>query len=283
MFQLGDFCLTTISGGRFRIDGGTMFGIVPRALWSRLVDVDERNTIAQATNCLLIQTPQTTVLIDTGYGSHLGEKQRQNFAAESGNPLLESLAAAGVEPGDVDTVVLTHLHFDHAGGCVLRDSSNTLVPAFPNAAYVMQRGEWELATAGVPELRNAYPQDNLLPLERAGCLRLIGSQDEILPGIRPILTPGHTEFHQSIRIESDGQVAVYLGDLCPSSNHLPTMWCMSYDTHMIETRKHKPQVLGEIADNKWLALFDHDPRCAAARIARDDRRDFVTTETIEWM
>ncbi|MDA1017611.1 MAG: MBL fold metallo-hydrolase [Planctomycetota bacterium] len=272
--QLGAFELATISGGRMWLDGGTMFGVVPKTLWSRMVECDEKNLIPQATNCLLVQTPDRLVLIDTGYGSKLTEKQQRILKTDVGDPLSASLDAVGVSVDRIDLVILTHLHFDHAGGSTRRDDAGELVPAFPNAEYVVQRGEWDVAAANLPELHGAYSADDFLPLRDSGRLRLVEPDEEIVPGFRARVTPGHTEWHQSIVIESDGQTAVYLGDLCPSTHHLPMAWCMSYDIHMLETRRQKRRLLGEIADNGWLAFFDHDPACPVARIERDETREF---------
>ncbi|MGH7127394.1 MAG: MBL fold metallo-hydrolase [Planctomycetaceae bacterium] len=278
--KLGQFELTTISGGRFSIDGGTMFGVVPKTLWNRVVPADEGNFIPQATNCVLVRTGRQTMLIDTGYGSKLDEKQRRIFRSEEGDPLLDSLASKGVTPEEIDVVVLSHLHFDHAGGATRRDESGKLVPTFPNAEYVAQRREWETASADLPELRGAYPQENFLPLAETGQLRLIEGDGEILPGFRARVTGGHTTFHMAIVIESDGETAVYLGDICPMWGHLPTLWCMAYDVDLLETRRVKPRLLGEIADSGWLALSDHDAQHAAARIRRDEKRDFAVSDAL---
>lgn len=279
--KLGQFELTTVSGGSFRLDGGTMFGVVPKAIWRRAIEVDEDNTISQTTNCLLVRGADMTILIDTGYGSRLPAKQREFLKAEAGTPLLDSLAEHGVRPADVNMVILTHLHFDHAGGCLSVAEDGELVRTFPNAEYVVQLGEWNLATADLPELENAYPSDNFLPLRESGALRFLDGEEEIANGIRGLPTPGHTQFHQSIQIESEGQVAVYLGDLCPSTRHLASHWCMAYDTNMLETRRQKTKLLGTIADRNWLALFDHDPDHAAARLRRDEIKQFLPTELIE--
>jgi len=279
--KLGEMTLTTISGGRFRIDGGTMFGVVPKLLWNPIFPADDRNTIAQATNCVFVQTGERNVLIDTGYGSKLSEKQQKVFTSEAGDPLVSSLLAVGVQASEIDTVVLSHLHFDHAGGATRKAESGNLVPTFPNAEYVAQRQEWNNATSGVPELRSAYPIDNLLPLEDSGQLKLVEGDVEVIPGIRFMVTGGHTAAHAVVFIESAGETAVFLADICPSWRHLRTLWCMAYDVDLLQVRREKPKLLGDIADNGWLALSDHDPDHAAARIARDDRRDFVTTELIE--
>lgn len=279
--QLGDFKLTTISGGRFLIDGGTMFGVVPKLLWERKFRPDEQNYIPQATNCVLVESDERRVLIDTGYGSKLSDKERQIFGSEEGDPLVDSLSGAGFGVEEIDTVILSHLHFDHAGGATRMNEAGELAPTFPNAEYVAQKLEWEIATSGVPELRGAYPQDNLLPLEAAGQLRLIDGDEEILPGMRAIVTGGHTRGHMAIAIESGGDTAIFLGDICPTTRHFRSLWCMAYDVDLLQTRRSKPELLGQIADNGWLALFDHDPDCAAARIERAERIEFDVVEAMD--
>ena len=277
--HFGELELQTVSGGKFRIDGGTMFGVVPKVLWTKVCPCAEDNTIAQNTNCVLVRSESKIVLIDTGYGSKLSEKQRRVFQAEEGDPLLRSLQARGLTANDVDVVILSHLHFDHAGGATRLNDQGELVPTFPRAEYVAQRLEWVTATAGFPELRGAYPQENLLPLMDSGRLRLIDGNVEIVPGIHAWVTGGHTQGHSAIVIRSGGETAVYLGDLCPTSGHLPMAWGMSYDVDTLQLRRKKPEVLGRIADENWLALFDHDSAVAAARLSRDDRRDFTVSES----
>lgn len=279
--HLGQFNLTTISGGTFRIDGGTMFGVVPKALWSKVFPCDEKNNIDQNTNCVLVRDGKRNILIDTGYGSKFTEKQRKIFASEAGDPLVENLQAAGLSVDDIDTVILSHLHFDHAGGATQQTEDGTLVPTFPNAQYVAQRLEWVTATAGFPELRGAYPQENLLPLKESGQLRLIDGNVELLPGIQAHMTGGHTKGHSAIIIESDGETAVYLGDICPTTRHLPSLWGMAYDVDTLEVRRNKPQLLGQIAEDNWWALFDHDPLHAATKLVRDSKRDFAISDAIE--
>lgn len=278
---LGDLQLTTISGGVCRIDGGTMFGVVPKVLWKRTVDVDEGNLIPMATNCVLIETGDQKVLIETGYGSKFDEKKRRIHHGEPGDPLVENLAKQGVDVEQIDTVILSHLHFDHAGGATQFDERGNLRTTFPNATYVAQRHEWINATSGFPELVGAYPQENLLPIQEAGQLRLIDGNEEILPGIRAQVTGGHTLGHQVLIIESRGEMAVFMGDICPMEAHLPPLWCMGYDVDLLQTRRVKPDLLGQIADRGWLALFDHDPRYAAARLRRDEKRGFAVAEGIE--
>jgi len=278
--QLGDFEISTVSGGHYWIDGGTMFGVVPRVMWERQWEVDDQNRIPQRTNCLLVEAGSKRVLIDTGFGSKLTDKQRRHIHAEDGDPLLKSLQEHGLQPDDIDVVVFTHLHFDHAGGATQFDGDQKLVPTFPRAQYVVQRREWLNATANFPELRGAYSDDNLLPLSQSGRLRLIDGDVEIEPGLRAIVTGGHTDGHQAIMIESGDHTAVYVGDICATTRHLPVLWCLGYDVHMQQTRRAKIDLLGQIADQNWLVLFPHDPHTAAARLRRDPHKDFLIADSI---
>ena len=277
--KLGQFTIATVSGGRFRPDGGTMFGVVPKVMWSKLIAVDEFNCIAQATNCVLVQTGKQNVLIDTGYGGKLRDKERVLLRADPGDPIVDNLRAKGFAPEDIDLVILSHLHFDHAGGGIKREGEK-LLTTFPRAEYVVQRLEWEVAMAGYPELRAAYPLENIAPLENSGQLRLVDGDVEIVPGIFGRITGGHTNGQQALFIQSEGETAVYLADACPTTRHLPSLWCMSYDMDLLQSRRIKPLLLGEIADRNWLALFDHDPDFAAARLGRDPDREFAVTETM---
>jgi glyoxylase-like metal-dependent hydrolase (beta-lactamase superfamily II) len=277
--KLGQFTISTVSGGRFRPDGGTMFGVVPKVMWSKLISVDQYNCIPQATNCVLVQTGRQNVLIDTGYGSKLRDKERTLLSADPGDPIVDNLKAKGLTPDDIDVVILSHLHFDHAGGGI-RLADGKLVTTFPRAEYVVQRLEWEIAMAGYPELRAAYPVDNFEPLKDSGQLRLVDGDGEIIPGIYARITGGHTNGQQALFIESAGQTAVYLADACPTWRHLPSLWCMSYDMDLLQSRRIKPLLLGEIADRGWLALSDHDPDHAAARLRRDPDREFAVIEAI---
>lgn len=276
--QLGSFELLTISGGNYWIDGGTMFGVVPRVMWQRQFELDDHNRIPQRTNCLLIKTGSKNILIDTGYGTKLSDKQRHHINAESGDPLGISLAEHGLTAQDIDLVIFSHLHFDHAGGATHRNAAGELVPTFPRAEYVVQRREWMNATAHLPELRGAYNDDDLEPLQASGRLRLIDGNVEIEPGLRAYVTGGHTEGHQSIFIDSAGERAVFIGDLCATYRHLPVLWCLGYDVHMQQTRRAKIDLLGQIADNGWWVIFPHDPNVITTKLRRDPHRDFACLE-----
>ncbi len=279
--EIGELQITTVPGGDFRLDGGAMFGVVPRPLWTKRSAPDEQNRIALATNCTLVRVDGLRVLIDTGYGTKLTEKERKVFATESDGGVVASLAAAGVRPEEIDVVVFSHLHFDHAGGGTVRSDSGRIVPTFPNARYCVQRKEWETATSGLSEWVTSYPPENFECLADTGQLELIDGDREIVPGVRVILTGGHSPGHQLVVLESEGQLGVYLGDICPTWNHLRQMWCMAYDAHVSEVRRKKPEILGWLADSSAWLLSDHDPQRPWVKIRRDGKREFVVVDGSE--
>lgn len=278
--QLGNWQLDVISGGKLRLDGGAMFGVVPRTMWEKKQPADERNRIQMATNCLLLRNDTQTLLIDTGYGDKFDERGRDLFCLEDGSPLLESLSSVGVAAEDIDTVVLSHLHFDHAGGATTKDGRGNLRPTFPNARYVTQQKEWDAAVGGAPELKGSYPLDNLLPIKDSGQLELVDGQAEIFPGLTAWPTPGHTKGHQALILETPEQTVAYLADVCPMVAHLPAMWCMAYDVDLLESRRNKPQTLGRAADENWLVIFCHDPAVVGGRLQRDDKREFSVSDPL---
>jgi glyoxylase-like metal-dependent hydrolase (beta-lactamase superfamily II) len=271
---LGDFQLTSVSGGTLWIDGGNMFGVVPRMMWERACPPDDKNRILLDTNCLFVRTPDSLGLIDTGYGEKGAAKFRERHVLEDGFPLLHSLAAADVSPDQVNWVILTHLHFDHAGGCTTRDADGQLRPTFPHARHFIQRTEWDDATSSKPELAGSYFPDDFLPLKEAGLLQLVDETVDVIPGVSTRRTNGHTRGHQIVTLTSNEQEAWYLGDLCPLTPHVRTFWSMAYDQFPLTVRTTKPPILGEIADRQHLAIFGHDPQCRFAHIRRDKRSEW---------
>lgn len=263
---LGSFVIRPISGGQYRIDGGTLFGVVPKLLWERHFPPDENNRILQETNCLLIETGQKRILVDTGYGSKLTQRFRQHHDITETDPLITNLAKREIQPDQIDLVILSHLHFDHAGGGTRYDENQQLVATFPNAEYVVQQQEWETAMADLPELKGAYYKNDFEPLARTGQLRLIDGDRQILPGIRVRKTGGHSQGHQIIFIEQENEGAVFAGDICATKAHRPLAWCMSYDTNLLQTRREKMKLLSEIRNKDWWLLFDHDPTTFAMKV-----------------
>jgi len=258
-----------------------MFSVVPKALWSRKVVPDDQNRVDQATNCLLIETRDQNILIDTGYGSKLNQKQQKFLDSESGNPLERSLESQKITPSDIDLVILTHLHFDHAGGVTRRTEQGALELQFPSATHIVQQGEWEIANANWPELRNVYDEENFRLLRESPQLELIDGDKEIVPGIRTQVTGGHTEFHQAIIIEHANESFYYLADICPTNWNLPTAWCTGFDLNQLETRRIKRKLLAEIETREAWLLFDHDPESAAVKIQSDKRGEYFATDHVE--
>lgn len=274
--RLGRLTLHAIQAGGQRLDGGAMFGVVPKPLWERRIPADERNRIQLGMRCLLVEHDVGPVLIDTGLGNKEPAKFHELYGVENagaeGRTLLEDgLRAVGVRPEDVRLVVNTHLHFDHAGGNTWRDPDGTVRPAFPNARYVVQRGEYHFATHTTERTAASYLAPNFVPLAEAGLLDEIVGEGEIVPGIRALPTPGHTPFHQSILIESAGEVACFLGDVVPTTAHLPLPWIMGYDVEPLVTLESKRRVLRRAQEEGWLLVFEHDAAVGFGHVAHDGR------------
>jgi glyoxylase-like metal-dependent hydrolase (beta-lactamase superfamily II) len=273
--SVGEFQLTNVSGGRLRVDGGNMFGVIPRAMWGRVSPPDDQNRIRLDTNCVLLRTHGSLGLVDTGCGSKASLKYRQRHLLEDGAPLLRNLASIGVSPDEIDWVILTHLHTDHAGGATFRDDNGGLHPTFPRARHFVQRCEWDDATRQLPELAGAYYPVDFVPLEEAGLVEFVEGDVEVAPGIRVQLTGGHTRGHQIVHVESGQDSAVCLADLVPTTHHVPTFWSMSYDQFPLTLRRVKPVVLDDIVANRRIAFFSHDPDVVAARLSRDSDNNTI--------
>ena len=251
-----------LEAGLQRLDGGAMFGVVPRPLWERRIRADERNRIPLAMRCLLVEHPDALVLIDTGAGNKEDEKFREIYGLENdGSPtrLEDAIRDAGHSPDDVTLVIDTHLHFDHAGGNTWRSPDGAIEPAFPRARYVVQRGEWEFAHMNNERIRASYLPLNFDPVADRGLFDFVEGETELLPGIRMVPTPGHTPHHQSVLIgEGDGAL-FFLADLVPTTAHLPLPWIMGYDIEPLVTLETKRRVLTRARDEQWLLVFEHDP------------------------
>jgi glyoxylase-like metal-dependent hydrolase (beta-lactamase superfamily II) len=273
--SIGDIDVDFVSGGRLRIDGGNMFGVVPRVMWERVSPPDAEHRIALDTNCVLVRTANSLGLIDTGYGGKATPRFQQRHALEDGEPLVRNLAAAGISPEQIDWVILTHLHFDHAGGATLRNEHGPVVPTFPRARHFIQRAEWEDAIAQLPELAGAYHLDDIRPLEAAGLVQLVEGDADVVPGVHVQLTGGHTRGHQIVRIESGDASAVLLADICPTAGHLPAFWTMAYDQFPLDVRRVKPRVLNDMVDQKRIALFSHDPRVLVVHLTCGEKGELV--------
>ena len=270
---VGDFELTVITDGLYYLDGGAMFGVVPKPLWEKKLSADSQNRLHVAMNSLAIRTGDHTILIDTGAGNKLTEKTRAVFSNEE--RLLANLEAAGFAPDDFDIVINTHLHFDHCGWNTVRRADGALVPTFPRARYYYQRGE--LAHAHVQHERDrvSYLTENYDPLVAGGQAALLSGDAPIVPGIRVQLFPGHTAHHQAVIIESQNQKAAYVGDLIPTSAHLHPTWVMGYDLSPIDTIDNRHRYYRDAIPQRWLTIFTHDPGTPWAYISRDPAGRYI--------
>jgi len=266
--KFGDFAIFLLSDGTFWLDGGAMFGVVPKAIWNRLNPADEANRIELGLSCLLIQAASKNVLVDTGIGDKYDEKFKERFNVQRAPGLIGALKRMGLTPEDIDMVINTHLHFDHAGGNT-RLIGGKPVPTFPRARYVIQRGEWEEAINPNERTRASYLEENLVPIQEAGLLELIEGDRELLPGVRTIVTGGHTRDHQMVLLESQGKRALYLGDLVPTTSHIRTPYVMGYDLYPLDTMREKKKVLNEALDGHWLLIFEHDPKVGMGYLSQE--------------
>ncbi len=275
--KIGPYEVCPVPTGLFGLDGGAMFGTVPKVLWERSNPPDGKNRIAMEARALLLKSPGCNVLIDTGnggdfvakYGEKMGSKFSDLFNIQSDGPSLRaSLQKHGLAVEDIHHVILTHLHFDHAGGGTTEENGR-LVPTFPNAQYWIQKENLE--TARHPNVREkaSYLPANFEPLVEAGVLNVLeGAKENLLPGISVILSNGHTQAQQIVRITDGSTTLLYCGDMVPTSTHVKLPWVMGYDLHPLTLIEEKQKYLSEAADHSWYLFFEHDPYCDAAQIER---------------
>ena len=263
---LGDFELTAVSDGTYYLDGGAFFGVVPKVLWEKKVAADERNRVRTGLNSVVVRTGKQTILIETGIGNKLPEKNARIYGQPA--KLLENLAAAGVSPDDVDVVINSHLHFDHCGwNTVWREGK--IVPTFPRARYFAQEGEWRHAHEGQRD-GSSYFTENYDPLVESGQMQLLKGDCEIVPGVSVRVFPGHTRDMQAIVVQSGGKTACYISDLIPTSAHLELNWVMAFDLYPVETIKSRKRYYAQAVPGKWLTMFTHDPEVAWGVVERDE-------------
>jgi methylmalonyl-CoA epimerase len=273
-YALGNFELVSLSDGFFHLDGGAMFGVVPRTLWEKRLPPDDRNRIPMGLRPLLVRGDRT-ILIDAGCGDKMDAKSADIYGLAREYHLDHSLAEAGLSAEDIDIVVASHLHFDHAGGFTRREANGRVVPRFPRARYIVHRDEWEDATHPHERNRASYIADDFLPLQEAGVLELVGDDFEVVPGIRYRRSGGHTRHHQVITIESGGRTAVFTADMFPTSVHAPNPWIMGYDLYPMDTLAFKRAFAREAIEREYLIFFEHDPSMAAGVFREQDGKRTV--------
>ncbi len=267
--KLGQFEIFPVSDGQFRLDGGAMFGVVPKVLWTQCCEADELNRIPLSLTCLFIQGQGKRLLVDTGLGDKHDAKFSQMFAIDRRPALTESLQQLGFGVEDIHMVINTHLHFDHAGGNTTHDPDGGIAPTFPKAQYFVQRGEFEDAVRANERTKASYRKENFTPLAHINRWEFLDGDSALLPGVSVMVTEGHTRWHQAVKIESEGQVALFLGDLIPTVSHLPLPYVMGYDLYPLQTVEAKRRVLHQACEEGWLLIFEHDPKVRMGYVKKD--------------
>jgi len=279
-FRVGRLLCHALHAGRLRLDGGAMFGVVPKPLWAKRTEPDERNRIPMAMRCLLIEHDHGLVLVDTGVGNKEDSKFLDIYAVENSSPccptlLEDAIAETGFSPLDVKYVINTHLHFDHAGGnTVVGAAGSEDAPvslAFPDATYVVQKGELAFARTPNERTQASYLPPNFERVAAANRWHLVDGEADILPGIRVLPTPGHVPFHQSVVIEHGGETACFVGDLIPTVAHLPLAWIMGYDLEPLVTLETKRHFLTRAEVEGWLLILEHEAGPGVGHLVRDGK------------
>jgi len=272
---VGDFRIARILDHVHRWDGGTFFGVVPKTLWSRKSPADELNRIAVAFNCYLIQGRGHTILVETGCGDKPDEKMRERMSLPlDAAPLTEILSGQGFDPGSIDMVINSHLHWDHCGGNTILDGTSAR-PAFPGARYFASRGEWEHAHERLSRDGISYNDLNYDPLVASGQMTLLDGDSEVSSGIWMRRAPGHNRDMCVITVESGGETFCFFSDLVATTNHTQPTWVMAFDLFPLETIESRHRWLGAAADGNWICGFSHEVEMGFARIRRDPKKHFT--------
>ena len=271
--KFGDFELSIIRECTFRLDGGAMYGVVPKTMWSKVAAADQDNRVELSCNLLLIDTGKAKVLVETGMGDRWSEVERQRYDLKTLAGPEKALAELGLTCDQIDYVIISHLHFDHAGGAT-RLVDGKLVPTYANARYVAQRGEWDFAFKANARARASYRPDDFVPLQESGQLQLVDGDCEIVPGVFVRVTGGHTSHHQVVYFQSKGEKGVYFADILPTRGHLSPPWVMGYDHFPLVSCDVKSQYLAEAAEQNWLVVFDHEPGIPWGRVTVGEKGKF---------
>ncbi|MBD3615006.1 MAG: MBL fold metallo-hydrolase [Gracilimonas sp.] len=279
---IGPFELYTVETGDFRLDGGAMFGVVPKTLWSKALPADEKNRIPMTMRCLLIKSNNTgkVYLIDNGAGTKFNEKMEGIYQLDqSSKNLKNSLQEQGFDFDDVTDIIFTHLHFDHCGGTSFYDDNNKLKLTFPNADYHVVDTHWENANNPNAREKASFLPENINPIKESGKLKLVKENHEYEPGLSSVIANGHTIGQQLPKIEHDGKVLVFAADLIPTHVHVPLPWVMGYDMYPVQTLDEKDTFLKQAAEQNWNLYLEHDAHKEIIRIQQKDGR-FSVSETL---
>lgn len=265
--KIGKYELYTVETGRFRLDGGAMFGIVPKVIWNKLNPADERNRIELALRTLLIVEDKRKILVDTGIGNKWQDKYRDIYGIDHSKFTLEkSLEKLGFKTDDITDVILTHLHFDHAGGSTYIDEDGTIKPTFKNATYYVQKSNLDLALNPNEKDRASYLKENFVPLMEFNQLEVVDGEFEIFDGIEIIVSNGHTTGQQLVKVSDGEKTLIYCGDLIPTSSHIPIPYVMAYDLRPLVTMEEKKKLLKQAVEENWILFFEHDPYADAVTV-----------------
>jgi methylmalonyl-CoA epimerase len=274
-YPLGNLRLTSVNDGLFRLDGGAMFGVVPRPLWEKKSPPDERNRILLGMRPLVVEADWGKMIIDCGAGDKMDPKSADIYALDRRRHLEHALTDAGLSSDSFDYILATHLHFDHFGGATRRDDDGVVRPRFSKATYFIRRAEWQDATHPHERNRASYLSDDFVPLDKAGVVGFFDADQEIQPGVRVVRTGGHTGQHQIVYLESAGRTAVFTADLIPTTAHVQDAWIMGYDLFPMETLAFKKRFIRDAIEREYLILFEHDPYVAAGYIREHDGKRSV--------
>jgi glyoxylase-like metal-dependent hydrolase (beta-lactamase superfamily II) len=271
--KFGKFDLSVARECTFKLDGGAMFGVVPKTLWDKVSPADQANRVLLSCNLLVIETPSARVLVETGMGQRWDTKEKERYALESLAEPDQPLKSIGLDAQDIDAVIISHLHFDHAGGATCLQGGK-IIPTFPKAKYYAQNGEWEFAHKANLRARASYRPADFEPLLKHGQLVLVDGDTEIVPGVWVKLTGGHTSHHQIVFFESEGQSGVFFADIMPTRSHVSPPWVMGYDHYPLTSCDVKSEWLANAAAGNWLVVFDHEPGVPWGHIRLDEAGKF---------
>ena len=268
--QVGDYRVEIVPDTEFRLDGGAMFGVVPRNLWSRVCPPDEQNRIRMNLNCVFVDTGSDRILIETGIGEKWSSRHAEMYGIDRERSLSESLRSiTGSSADEITIIINTHLHFDHAGGNTMRNAAGEVVPVFPNARYFVSRGEFEHAENPIERDRASYLSEDWQPLKATGQLELKDAEYEVVPGLTMETHAGHNRTMQCWRLERGGQTLFGFADLVPMRAHVQLPWIMGYDLFPVETLEAKKRLLPQAAREGWSCLFYHDPDVPVCKLVED--------------
>lgn len=277
IMKIGDYEIHTVQTGLFKLDGGAMFGVVPKNLWQKTNPSDEMNRIEMCTRALLLVSGNRKILVDTGIGYKLSEKLNAIYSVDFSEYTLESgLAAHGLSPEDITDVILTHLHFDHAGGSTKYDENMKPVPAFANAVYHVQKKQYEWAVNPTDRDKASFFPENYVPLSDSGRLAFTDGEHRFDDTITLHPVNGHTSYMQLVKISDGNETLIHLADLIPTAGHIPAPFIMGYDLFPLTTLDEKKKFLKDIHKNNWTVIFEHDPHNECAKISFDGKNYFAS-------